>query len=255
MANHISIVIIAKNEERIIAETLRQAVQISDDVILADTGSTDNTIAIAEKSGARVMSVKWLGFGPTKNYAVKYTKHSWILSLDADEVADEEFISFMKSFIPDRNYIYKIKIDTYYAGKLIRNPVLSPMLRYRLYHKDDHEWNENLVHEKLTEIDKKKTEIIKGSIDHFSYQNELHQIKKCDNYARSQAEQWIKDDKIPDFFKLKFSSYFRFIKHYFLHFGFLYGYEGFIHAKNEYLMIRKQLEYYKELKINGRSYP
>ncbi len=246
MQSNISIVIIAKNEGHIIAKTVRQAVKISDDVILADTGSTDNTVTIAEESGARVISTKWLGFGPTKNFAAGYAKYPWILSLDADEVADEAFISCMKNFIPDRNYIYKIKIDTYYSGKLIRNPVLSPMLRYRLYHKDDHAWNENLIHEKLTHLDKKKTGIISGSIRHYSYRNEQHQIDKCDSYARSQAEQWIKDNKIPGLVKRIFSPYFRFMKHFILHFGFLYGNEGFIHAKNEFILIKKQLRYYRQ---------
>lgn len=242
----ISIVIIAKNEEHIIGQTLQQAIKITDDVILGDTGSTDATAEIAQKLEVKVIHTEWLGYGPTKNQVALYAKYPWILSLDADEVANDDFVKYLQDFNPDRSFYYTIKINTYFDKKLIRNPYLSPMYRHRLYHKDDHHWNESFVHEKLSNPNNKKSAKIKGCIMHYSYQNESHQKAKCDLYARNQAEEWIKMNKNPGFFKRYFSASARFVKHYFFHFGFLYGKEGFLHAKNEYKMVNKQLIYFKE---------
>jgi glycosyltransferase involved in cell wall biosynthesis len=246
--NQISIVIIAKNEEHIIGKTLAQAVKISDDVILIDSGSEDNTVKIANDYGVKVYSVPWNGYGPTKNFGAQKAKYDWILSIDADEVADDLFVKAIKNLKLDINAIYQIKIDTYFAKKKIRNDLLSPMWRYRLYYKNDHQWNENLVHEKLTNIQSKETRKLKGSIFHFSYRDADHQRQKLDRYAMYQAKDWLKSGFKPNISKLYFSAMSRFIKHYIFHFGFLYGKEGFTHAINEYEMVKKQVEYYKNSK-------
>lgn len=248
MINSISIVIIAKDEEHIIGKTLTQAVKMSDDVCLIDSGSIDKTVAIAKNFGVKVYNLDWQGYGPTKNYGASKAKYDWILSLDADEVADQKFVDTILSLKLDRSHIYKINIATYYSGKKIRNSFLSPMWRTRLYHKDDHKWNDNLVHEKLTNLKSKKYQKIGGTIQHFSYKDEDHQIQKLDQYARKQASQWIKEGKSPNFLKRNFGALARFVKHYFFHLGFLYGKEGLQHAVNEYHLINNRIKYFKETK-------
>lgn len=248
MSNSISIVIIAKDEEHIIGKTLTQAVKMSDDVIFIDSGSIDNTLVIVKKFDVKVYSLDWQGYGPTKNYGASKAKYDWILSLDADEVADQKFVEAILAIKLDRSSIYEINIATYFTGKKIRNSFFSPMWRIRLYHKEDHKWNNNLVHEKLTNINGKKTQKIRGTIQHFSYKDEDHQIEKLDQYARKQASQWIIEGKSPNFLKRNFGALARFVKHYFFHFGFLYGNEGLRHAVNEFNLINNQIKYFKGLK-------
>ena len=71
----ISVVIITKNEARVIKECVKTALCLTDDVIVLDSGSTDNTIGIATKAGAKVFSNDWLGFGSQKNLANTYSKY------------------------------------------------------------------------------------------------------------------------------------------------------------------------------------
>ncbi|MEZ5996960.1 MAG: glycosyltransferase family 2 protein [Hyphomonadaceae bacterium] len=82
----ISCIIRAKNEERMIAEVVRAAFQIVDEVVVIDSGSTDRTIKIVEAEGGRVLNAPWLGGGKQKRLGEDSAKHDWILDLDADEI-------------------------------------------------------------------------------------------------------------------------------------------------------------------------
>jgi glycosyltransferase involved in cell wall biosynthesis len=163
-------------------------------------------VSIAENLGVVVFCTPWIGYGVNKNFGASKSKYEWILSLDADEVADDLFVENIKNLRPDANAMYQIKIDTYFSYKKIRNDFLSPMWRYRLYNKNEHQWNGNLVHEKLTNIQKKKTLKLKGSINHFSYRDIAHQKDKLDKYAMYQAMEWSKKDYKPSILKLYLSA-------------------------------------------------
>lgn len=83
----ISLVMIVKNEERSLEKCLRSAVSLVDEMIIADTGSTDGTKAIAERMGARVWDYKWTNdFLAARNYALSHSSGDWNLILDADEI-------------------------------------------------------------------------------------------------------------------------------------------------------------------------
>src|SRR6266404_1489284 len=84
----ISVVIICKEEE--IGRCLKSLEGLTDDIVVLDNGSTDNTKKIVRIAGARLVEESWEGFGKTKNKAIKLAKYNWILNLDADESIDEE---------------------------------------------------------------------------------------------------------------------------------------------------------------------
>jgi len=80
----VSAYIIAYNE----AEKIRAAVESvlwADDIVVADSYSTDDTAAIAGELGARVVQIPFNGFGDLRNQALAACRHEWIFSLDADE--------------------------------------------------------------------------------------------------------------------------------------------------------------------------
>ena len=82
----LSVVITTKNEAHIIGKTLQSVEGISSDIIIVDSGSTDETIAICKKFNANVIQTSWDGYGPNKNKGIVAAKNDWILSLDADEL-------------------------------------------------------------------------------------------------------------------------------------------------------------------------
>ncbi len=84
----LSVVIVVKNEEKNVLRCL-ESVQWADEIIVVDSGSTDNTINICEDFGVKLIRTKWQGFGKTKAFAFSKAKYDWILSIDADEVVSE----------------------------------------------------------------------------------------------------------------------------------------------------------------------
>src|SRR5436190_22371274 len=87
----LSLCMIVKNESKHLANCLESVDGVVDEIIIVDTGSTDNTIEIAEKYGAKVFHYKWHDdFGAARNEALKYASGDWVLVLDADEVLSDE---------------------------------------------------------------------------------------------------------------------------------------------------------------------
>ncbi len=73
-----------------IADVVAAARRVADDIIVVDSGSSDETVALAAKAGARVIEQPWLGNGRQKRIAEDACKHDWLLDLDADEIVTPE---------------------------------------------------------------------------------------------------------------------------------------------------------------------
>ena len=84
----ISATIITYNEERNLPRAI-ESLRCADEIVVIDSGSTDRTVEIAEKLGARVVERAWPGYAKQKNFAAEQAAHDWILSLDADESLSE----------------------------------------------------------------------------------------------------------------------------------------------------------------------
>lgn len=82
----LNLVMIVKNEERSLRKCLKAARGLVDEIIIADTGSTDRTVSIAREMGARVVDFVWINdFGAARNFALEQSDADWNLILDADE--------------------------------------------------------------------------------------------------------------------------------------------------------------------------
>ena len=85
---NISATIITLNEQRKISRAM-ESLRCCDEIIVVDSGSTDRTVEIAQRLGARVFEMPWLGYAAQKNYASEKASNDWILSIDADESLSE----------------------------------------------------------------------------------------------------------------------------------------------------------------------
>lgn len=249
----ISAVVIAKNEESSIGDCVIALTKVSDDVIVLDSGSEDRTIELARKAGAIVHSVKWIGYGPTKNLGLNYAKHPWILSIDADEVLSDELIEEINTLGLNPKYVYAINILTNYCGKWIYHSGWYPSYKKRLYHSKFVEWDEREVHENLkwedSEIQVKKLE---NKLLHYSYPSAEDHYRKADQYAKLGADHLLKNGKKVNVFKKLFGPSFRFFRMYILKLGILDGSAGFLLAYREAGMVRKRYKYYKLKKYEKR---
>lgn len=247
--NHnISAVIIACNEERYIKQCIESILPITNDIILIDSGSTDDTVNIAESTGAKVYHKPWQGYGANKNFGNSKAKFDWILSIDADEIIDDKLQQQIISIDKKKNTIYSIKSLVNYNGKWIRHCGWYPAWKLRFFHKETAKWNLAPVHESLEYSSTTKIVELEGQLLHYSYHSIQDHKDKSTRYAKLKAESWLQKKKSLTLTKRMFGPFFKFFRTYILKFGFLDGKEGYIISKIDANMIRTAISHYDQIK-------
>ena len=230
----ISVVIITKNEADNITDCISNVRLVSDDIIVVDSGSTDTTVKLAEQAGARVIPIKWNGFGDARNIGAANARYDWILSVDADErVASDLALSIKNSDKDDCHVVYGFKRRSFFLGKKIRFGEWGKDSVYRLYNRNHVSWDRSAVHEELTgeNITKK---MLNGIVEHYTVTSEAENKEKTARYAILSAEKYFAQGKRATIPKRYVSPAFNFFKSYFLLLGFLDGKPGFIIAQSAY---------------------
>ncbi|MBM3754180.1 MAG: glycosyltransferase family 2 protein [Acidobacteria bacterium] len=221
----ISATIITYNEERNIARAI-ESLRCADEIIVVDSGSSDRTMEIAEKLGARVIERNWVGYSDQKNWAADQASHDWILSLDADEAVSEMLeaeIWQLKKNGPSAE-AYTMPRLAQYLGKWILHSGWHPDRKTRLYHRRKAKWVGSYVHEGL-EVSGKIQEL-EGSLLHFTCQSLSEHLRTMDRYTTLAAEQLVEQKAKISLWKLFFKPWWEFNRTYFLKRGFLDGAEG-----------------------------
>lgn len=248
-ARPISAVIITLNEDHIIEKCILALIPICDEIIVVDSGSTDQTISIAKNLGAKVMHTPWLGYGATKNLGNDAATHDWILSIDADEVVDDTLKeSLLSASLDDSHQAYEVNRLPYYEGSWIKHSGWHPDWVTRLFHRDSFQWSLDKVHEQLianTAINKIK---LNGYLEHYSYVSKEDHYRRIEKYARLQAEAWIESGTKPTWLKRYFGPWFRYVKSYIIRSGYKDGKAGKAIAKSDLFLIKRQIEIFDELR-------
>lgn len=226
----ISVVIIAKNEADNIGDCIRSAKLISNDIIVIDTGSIDQTIMLAKQEAAKVFKCSWEGYGSSKNYGAAQAKNNWIFSLDADERITPDLARSIREInFGKTNRVYKCKRENFFHLKKIRFGAAGNDKVVRLYHKTCIQWDQTTVHEKLA--GNYTTRKIKGSLIHYSIPNLKDYRQKAIDYASLSAHKYFEQNRKAGFTKRFIAPLFNFFKSYFLQLGFLEGSVGFYLAQ------------------------
>jgi len=243
-AGNVSVVIIAQNEGRIISRCLESAAWAGE-IIVVDGGSTDNTVQISQKRGAKVYINSFKGFAAQKNYAISKAAGKWVLSLDADEVIEEklaqEIIDITGSKSPCDGY-YIPRKNFYYTGKLLRFGGLYPDRQLRLFKKGAGCFEGSIVHEGLRVTG--TTGLLKNAILHFTKPGIKAHIETVNRYTGLEAQKNSHDGRRATGYTILIKPAAYFLKHYFLKLGFLDGVEGLI-----YHMISAHYVFIKEVKL------
>ena len=232
----LSVVILTLNEENNIKRCLQSIDQLADEVLIADSGSTDQTIAIAQQSKASLHQIKWQGYGATKNALNALTRYNWILSLDADEAPDATLIQSIHQLFqpePPTGNVFSVQRRMVYCGRELRHGSVQHEYRIRLFNKHSARWNTDDVHEQL-EIDAGvSVHKLNGLLWHYSYTSPEEHRQRLEKYACLSAHHLVKTGKRANFIKRFLSPAFSFIKNYIVRLGFLDGYYGWLFARNE----------------------
>lgn len=222
MSYSLSVVIITKNEEKLIGDAIQSA-KFANEVLILDSNSSDNTCEIALEMGARVEQHDWLGFGKQKNLAVDLATNDWVFVLDSDERITKDLQQEILSEIdkPSSNGYLVPRLNCFF-GKSIKTCGLYPDYSLRLYNKNMGSFSEVEVHESV-QVNGRVSKL-KNHMIHLAYESVDEFIGKQKKYARL-------CNKKKNIIKALLSPLWTFLKIFVIKLGFLDGYRGFIIAK------------------------
>ncbi|MCM1037264.1 MAG: glycosyltransferase family 2 protein [Bacteroides sp.] len=165
----LSVTIITRNEERNIERCLNAVRGIADEIVVVDSYSTDRTVEICHRYGCRVTSRNFAGFGPQRQYAVSLTSHNYVLSLDADEVPDEEMLAALRSLKAEGfgHRVYAARVVNYFCGRPIRHCGYEPQRHIRLFNKRYAAWTSRGEGDSVTCPDGVQPADLPGSVHHY----------------------------------------------------------------------------------------
>ncbi len=222
----LAILILTKNEEKNIVDAIKNAQQCSNDIIIIDSGSTDNTVELAEMAGARVYFRAWDNdFAAQRNFGLSKTDAAWVLYLDADERMNDEMIKMINNIISEgkQDFQYELKRKSVAFGKMFNYGVLKPDFVRRMFPRNSVTWI-NKVHEKPVCALPCKT--LAGYLKHYTYITwEQWQVKFC-NYTTIWADEAYANGKRVGLMDVLGHSVGAFMKMFVLRLGFLDGLMG-----------------------------
>ncbi|MDP8205354.1 MAG: glycosyltransferase family 2 protein [Candidatus Electryonea clarkiae] len=186
----LSVVIITLNEALRIGDCL-SSVSFADEIIVADSGSTDDTCKISQELGARVEKIAFTGFGTTKQSAIEFARHEWILSLDADEIVGNTLQEEIKKVLkePPQANGYIIQRDAWFLGKRIRYGGWDNTRILRLFRNGKGRFTDDQVHERI--IVEGHLGSLNGILEHHTVTTFPHYLAKLDRYSTLGAQKIV----------------------------------------------------------------
>lgn len=228
----LSVAIITLNEERNIGRCLESLSGIADEIVVADSGSTDRTLEICRQFNAMVVHHPFQGHIEQKNFAVSQCSHEHILAIDADEALSPELkksIDRLKeNWILDGYSFYRL---TNYCGKWIKHCGWYPDEKLRLFKKNSGLWKGVNPHDKFTLHAGGKSEKIKGDLLHYSYYSIKEHLEQVNKFTDIGAASAYREGRRSNLLLIVFKPIIRFFRDYIFHTGFLDGYYGLVICK------------------------
>jgi glycosyltransferase involved in cell wall biosynthesis len=238
----LSVVILAKNESSRIQECL-QSVGWADDVLVVDDESADDTPAVAERLGARVVRRKMDNEGRHRNWAHAQARHEWILSLDADERVTPELAEEIQTLFrtgPTAE-LYAIPRRNYLGDRWIRYGGWYPSPQLKLFKRSIFRWEETTVHPRA--FSDRPSSTLQHDLIHYTYRDADDFIRKMDRQTTLEAQKWIADGRRMSLGKALWRTIDRFVRTYIAKQGFREGRVGWFIAwmagKYQWLSYRK----------------
>jgi len=224
----LSVTIITHNAGRLLEGCLASA-SFADEIVVVDSGSTDGTVELALRDGAKVVQKAWLGFGPQKQFAVGAAAHDWVLCLDADERVSEALReAILAELRAPRTAVYAMARCNRFLGRWLRHGEGYPDWSVRLFDRRRAHWSDDAVHEKV--IAAAPVHRLSGDLLHESAETLERYLDKQNRYTSLQAHTLHAEGRRAGAWHLVLPPLARFVKFYFLRRGFLDGVPGLVHV-------------------------
>ena len=226
----VSAYILAYNEAAKV-EAAVKSVLWADEVVVVDSHSTDNTVALAEALGARVVQVEFTGFGELRNRAIEACRQEWLFSLDSDEqctaAVRDEILELLAS--EPAHDAYLVPRRSYMMGRWITGSGWYPNYRQpQLFRKGAMRYKPDAVHEGYELLNAKPLGTLRNAIQQFPFGSHDEVIRKMNRYSSLGVKRLA--SKRPSMWSALGHGVWAFIKHYFVKRGFKDGWAGFVIA-------------------------
>ncbi len=230
----ISVIIITLNEIANIERCVK-SLGFADEVLVVDSGSSDDTVKVAQGLGANVISNEFEGFGQQKNFAMSKAKNDWIFFIDADEEVSGDLRESINKAVACKTdkILYSMPRLTQYCDKWIYHGGWYPSQVKRLCRKGDAIWSTPNVHEDLIPNSDVIVLPLKGDILHYSFPSLISQVETNTKWARRGAiDLKNKLGRRPYMLEVLVRPKIKFVECYFIKRGFMDGVRGFFIALN-----------------------
>jgi glycosyltransferase involved in cell wall biosynthesis len=226
----LSVVVITRNEEHTLSRCLER-LDFATEIIVADSGSTDGTLAVARRFTSHVVSVPWRGFGPTKQAALEQATCTWVLSLDADEVVDDELAQALRTVVranDPRVAGYRINRRSNFLGTWMKHSGWYPDWVTRVARRERVRFSEHAVHEQM--LVEGPVEPLPGHLLHYTDPDWPHYLAKLTRYADLSARALHAQGRRASVWDLTVRPAYQFVRTYVLQAGVLDGRAGLVLA-------------------------
>ncbi len=238
----ISVVIVAKNEAHNIVSCI-ESVSWAKEIIVLDSGSTDDTVNLALSAGAKVIEADWPGYGAQQNRAIDIASGDWVFSIDADERVTEELaLEIKNAIVQEEFFVFDVPRSSLFVDKFMKFSGWWPDRTRRLFKKGYAKFTTHEIHANLST--NSPVGHLKHHMIHYSYRRFEEVIEKLNRYSSGSARDLDKQGKKGSLFSAITHGLWAFIRTYIVKFGFLDGNEGFILA-----VVNAESTYYKYLKL------
>jgi glycosyltransferase involved in cell wall biosynthesis len=244
MKTPVSAVLITRNAAPVLDACL-ESLAFADDIVMVDSASTDGTLEVAARHGARVVQKEWLGYGRQKQFAVEQAKHDWVLCVDADErISAELAASIQQAIAHPVSPVYRMARRNRFLGRWLGHGEGYPDWSPRLFNRMNARWSDDLVHEKVLFAVTPGT--LAGDLLHDSLDDLSTYLERQNRYTTLAARQAYERGRSAGAFHMLLSPVVRFFKFYVFRLGFLDGLPGLLHISigcmNSYMKYAKLIE-------------
>ena len=227
MAAKLTVLITCKNEERHIVDCIRSVRGVADEILVADSGSTDRTLELVRAlGGCRIIEREYRYPADFKNWAIPQASHEWVLIVDADERLTEELATSIRTVLSDpspKYTAYRTAFDCYFFGRHLKyagwNSTAIRLIRRRC------RYRRQRVHEEI-DLPPKQVGRLKGRVLHYSIESYDQYFEKYLHYTQVGADTLFDRGKRATFASLLLRPLLRFLQLYLLRGGFLDGLPG-----------------------------
>lgn len=225
----VSVLILAKNEEKFIGACIESVKSFADEIIVVDDFSTDKTAEICRSLNAKVVQRALAGdWGSQQTFAVNQAQFDWIFLIDADERVTPELAEEIKKILAadDRNFAYRCARLSYFWGKPLQHGGWFPDYVTRLLPREG-TYVEGLVHQKICHPFKEKKFAASKYLIHYPYRDWDNYFNKLNVYSTLAAKKMHNAGKSANFLDIILHPLWAAFRMYFLRGGFLDGMIGF----------------------------